>query len=108
MIKKIFCSIACFMLVLSCVFISPITANASTGQTYIYDDSEVYSDTSNLGNYAIQDIESLTVNGAVVFKATFTLSNSDYFFRFISRHSSQYDLSGNYFFYNSDSIVNSL
>lgn len=102
MIKKIFISIACFMLVLSCFFISPITANASTGQTYTYDDSEVYSDTSNLGNYAIDSIESLSVNGALVYKATFTV-NSDLTFRFV--HSSAYTdtssiLYGNYFYLN--------
>lgn len=102
MIKKIFISIACFMLVLSCFFISPITANASTGQTYTYDDSELYSDTSNLGNYAIKTVESLTVSGSRVYKISFSIGSTALKFRYIhSGTGTDNNYSGNLLYFNS-------
>lgn len=109
MIKKILISIACFMLVLGCVF-TPVTAHASTGQTYTYTDSEVYSDTSNLGNYAIDSVESLTVSGTKVRKVTMSIpsSSSDFTFRFLLNRSSSNNnvLLGNYIYFNFATVLN--
>ena len=101
MIKKIFISIACFMLVLSCFFISPITANASTGQIYTYDDSEVFSDFSNMGDYAIKSVDSFNVKGAGVLKISF-IPLKDYTLSFVHRNpnSSNPSFVGNLFICN--------
>lgn len=96
MIKKIFVSIACFMLILGCVFISPITASASTSQTFNYDGT-VYGDSSNLGNYSISSIESLTIDGTYL---TCVKWSGDIIFSFLSNDTSDYTSSGNLFYYN--------
>ncbi len=97
--KKIFLILTSLVLVFSCLFI-PIAANADSGKTYNYTDSEVYTDTSNLGNYAIQDIETLTINGALVFKSVFTLSSSSFIFTFLHHNTGTWFHEGNYFYYN--------
>ena len=108
--KKIFLTFSfCLILFCSFFFVPVNSAYASTGQTYTYS-GEVSSDSSNLGNYAIESVESLNVEGTYVYKVVFGLAStgSDLTIRFLfSQQSSAGSQSGNYFFCNYGYLQNS-
>lgn len=107
--KAIFPIFLIFSIVIGSFFIfsTPIAYADSSENIIEYTDTKILSDSSNFGNYAIQDIESLSIEGATVYKVDLEIrkpimSSNAYSlkFSFLSRNSGSYSYTGDYFYYN--------